>query len=183
MTHSPELRAKMSVAKKGRACPWSKGVPGFFTGKRHSSKTRAKMSASRVAYLVSGRGKKNRTLPELLVAEFLLGFGVEFVAQSRIDGDSRHVWDFVIPSKRLLIEVDGCYWHGCERCGYSGMPTNLAADRSKAEAAKKLGWSLFRIPSCSLKTGHMGDSLCKALTETFSFAAQSKKTIPRGHRG
>lgn len=30
------------------------------------------------------------------------------------------VADFVIPDKMLVIECNGCYWHGCQRCGYTG---------------------------------------------------------------
>jgi DNA mismatch endonuclease (patch repair protein) len=27
--------------------------------------------------------------------------------------------DFFFPAKRLAVFVDGCFWHGCPRCGHT----------------------------------------------------------------
>jgi hypothetical protein len=48
-THSPETRAKMSAAHKGKT-PWNKGMKGqvpWMKGKTHSPETRAKISAAK----------------------------------------------------------------------------------------------------------------------------------------
>jgi len=33
--------------------------------------------------------------------------------------------DFFFPSKRLVVFLDGCFWHGCQRCGH--IPKNNRA--------------------------------------------------------
>ena len=37
---------------------------------------------------------------------------VHFIHQGRLPG-SRHPYDFVLPEKRTIIEVDGCHFHSC----------------------------------------------------------------------
>lgn len=159
---SAETRAKMSAAAKGKPKPWvSAALKGKapFVGKRHSAATRERMSHARVAFMVSGRHKKSGTKPELLVAAALGKLGLVYETQSRIAGCNKHVWDFVLAAKKVLIEVDGCYWHGCARCGYDGKPTNIAADESKLAVVEKLGWTLVRLPACLLKVDGLADRI------------------------
>ena len=47
---------------------------------------------------------------------------------------------------RLAVEVDGCYWHGCLQCGFSGNPKTLANDKRKSAYLKAMGWKVLRIP-------------------------------------
>lgn len=86
---------------------------------------------------------------ELKVMEVLEGRGEDFVHQYVFPGE-RYVFDFAIPSKHVLIEVDGCYWHGCSKCGYDGMPDNRRNDAAKNRLAKRLGWKLIRIKECNI---------------------------------
>jgi G:T-mismatch repair DNA endonuclease (very short patch repair protein) len=121
------------------------------TGKKqapHSVETRAKLSAAAVRRIQ--KQPKSDTKPERAVRAKLESLHVEFQAQAVIDGDPYHVWDFAIPSQRVLIEVDGCYWHGCKRCGQKGMPGTHRHDKAKNTVAKKLGWHLIRIRECNL---------------------------------
>ncbi len=159
---SVETRAKMSAAARGKPKPWvSAALKGKapFAGKKHSPETKAQMSASRVAFMVSGRGKKSNTRPERVVGAALDKLGLAYETQVKIPGCNKHVWDFVLAAKKLLIEVDGCYWHGCARCGQAGKPTNIAADESKLRVVEKLGWRLVRLPSCLLKSDGLVDRL------------------------
>ena len=159
---SVETRAKMSAAALGKPKPWvSAALKGKapFAGKRHSAETRARMSKARVAFMVSGRGKKSDTRPEQLVGSALGKIGLAYEAQAKIPGCNKHVWDFVLTAQKLLIEVDGCYWHGCSHCGCAGKPTNIAADESKLAVAEKLGWRLVRLPSCLLKADGLADRI------------------------
>jgi very-short-patch-repair endonuclease len=48
--------------------------------------------------------------------------------------------------KRLAIEIDGCYWHGCEECGHPGVPSTISNDRSKNAYLKAAGVRLLRLP-------------------------------------
>jgi len=53
--------------------------------------------------------KGNPSKLEFTFADILTGLGIEFIHQYEVDGFD---YDFYIPSKNLLIEVDGDYWHG-----------------------------------------------------------------------
>lgn len=90
--------------------------------------------------------KPSNTKPEQSMAVVLDKIGAEYVFQYRFRG-SKFVWDFAIPSLKLLIEVDGCFWHGCPRCGFESRNGN---DVLKNAFAKERGWALIRVKECEL---------------------------------
>ena len=57
--------------------------------------------------------------------------------------------DFYFPKKRISIFVDGCYWHGCPKCGHipktrsdfwrAKINRNKQRDRIKRTRLKKMG--------------------------------------------
>jgi very-short-patch-repair endonuclease len=53
--------------------------------------------------------KGNPSKLEFTFADMLIGLGIDFIHQYEVDGFD---YDFYIPAKNLLIEVDGDYWHG-----------------------------------------------------------------------
>lgn len=69
--------------------------------------------------------------------------------------------DFVFPKARLVVFVDGCFWHGCPR--HATQPKNNAAfwrdkiaanqlrDRRVTRLLRSRGWSVCRIWECRLK--------------------------------
>src|SRR5437016_12754435 len=69
--------------------------------------------------------------------------------------------DFVFREKRMVVFVDGCFWHGCPRC-YRRPLSNLAywdakvlgnkkRDRRIKRTLQKLGWRVVRIWAHELK--------------------------------
>lgn len=52
---------------------------------------------------------------------------------------------------RIAIEIDGCYWHGCENCGYPGVGSIKRIDKSKESYLRNRGWSILRIKECDIK--------------------------------
>ena len=69
--------------------------------------------------------------------------------------------DFVFLKFRLVVFVDGCFWHGCPRC-YTEPKSNrafwrhkIAANRKRAVSIKrelrKSGWRVLRIWQQELK--------------------------------
>lgn len=68
--------------------------------------------------------------------------------------------DFVFPKLRLVIFVDGCFWHGCPK--HSIMPKNNAdfwlqkltsnriRDRKVTSALRRKGWMVIRVWEHSL---------------------------------
>ena len=69
--------------------------------------------------------------------------------------------DFVFRSERVVVFVDGCFWHGCPRC--CRMPSSNSAywerkikrntmrDRAVARSLRKDGWRVLRIWEHDLK--------------------------------
>jgi hypothetical protein len=53
--------------------------------------------------------KGNPSKLEYIFADILTSIGVVFIHQYHVDGFD---YDFYIPDKNLLIEIDGDYWHG-----------------------------------------------------------------------
>jgi DNA mismatch endonuclease (patch repair protein) len=63
--------------------------------------------------------------------------------------------DFVFPKLRMVVFVDGCFWHGCpkhgrrpkSRCEYwnAKIDTNISRDRSVTSRLRLKGWRVIRI--------------------------------------
>lgn len=92
---------------------------------------------------------KRDTLPELKLRSLLVSEGVDFVTHKEIEGARSigffHQYDFLVRSKVLAIEMNGCYWHGCERCFPAPNDFQLQArrrDKEIEEATSRLGWKL-----------------------------------------
>jgi DNA mismatch endonuclease (patch repair protein) len=97
------------------------------------------------------KGKQNRTT-ELLLAQELRKAGLK--------GWRRHQPlpgrpDFTFPARRVVVFVDGCFWHGCPRC-YKAPARNAAFWARKVTANKRRdrrvvrslgqhGWKVLRI--------------------------------------
>ena len=71
--------------------------------------------------------------------------------------------DFVFPRKRIVVFVDGCFWHGHEGCKYYVLPkTNVEFWKNKIERNRSrdieerqqltsMGWHCITIWECQLK--------------------------------
>src|SRR5438128_10530639 len=65
--------------------------------------------------------------------------------------------DFVFPNARVVVFVDGCFWHGCRRCPKGHIPKsrlrywlpklarNRRRDRKISSILKSKGWTVLRI--------------------------------------
>jgi len=70
--------------------------------------------------------------------------------------------DLVFVSRRKIIFVHGCFWHG-HTCRYGRLPksrrgywmpkitANKARDRRQSNALRKTGWSVMIVWQCQLK--------------------------------
>jgi DNA mismatch endonuclease, patch repair protein len=95
---------------------------------------------------------------ELLFAKIL--------RSERITGWRRHLPlkgnpDFAFPRYRILIFIDGCFWHGCPKHGSNPksnidywikkLARNKIRDRRLSNQLKKQGWRVIRFWEHSLK--------------------------------
>ena len=55
------------------------------------------------------------------------------------------------PLAKIAIEVDGCYWHGCTKCGCEGDPRIKRIERRKEGYLKKYGWLIVHIAEHEIK--------------------------------
>jgi len=104
-----------------------------------SEERRAEFSAQRLAAWKRGCYDgvfQNPSSIEIQFAAALQECAIPFTVQYRLEGDSRP-FDFFIPP-RLLVEVDGEYWHS--------LPGADERDAAKTELAKERGFILRRVP-------------------------------------
>jgi DNA mismatch endonuclease (patch repair protein) len=128
-----------------------------------------KQKRSQVMAAVRSKGNKET---EMKLAALLRASG--------ITGWRRHQLlpgrpDFVFRRERVVLFVDGCFWHGCSK--HCRMPAtnrdywdqkiarNVARDRSTARTLKRLGWRVVRIWGHSLPRPR---AILKQLTKELS---------------
>ena len=104
------------------------------------------------------RSKDNK--PEEIVRKFLFSQGFRYRKNVRsLPGCP----DIVLPKYRTVIFVNGCFWHGHQKCRYFVMPksnteywenkinNNIARDKITYESLSKLGWNILIVWECELK--------------------------------
>lgn len=157
-------RAKLRAAKLGRP-----GNPSPWKGKKLSAEHKAALSAGqrrrmsrpgereRLAALARAPAKREsqrqfalelaqrpyrRSELEKRFGALLDAAGVEYSVQFRTE---RHAFDFKLGAAPVLIEVDGCYWHGCKDCGHPGVAKTRQLDAEKSAWASAAGYVLIRV--------------------------------------
>lgn len=117
------------------------------------------------------RGKN--TTPELLVRKFLWELGFRYRLHRK---DLPGCPDLVFPSRRKVVFVHGCFWHGhvCRRDKLpktrtdfwrEKMERNAKRDRLNVKKLKKLGWQSFEIWECEVKNDKVLKKLLKFLAD------------------
>jgi very-short-patch-repair endonuclease len=130
-----ELEEKRRIAKDPVRCEKiSKALTGKPKSEAHRKILCETLARNRKEIL-----KGNPSKLEFTFADILTGLGIEFVHQYEVDGFN---YDFYIPDKNILIEVDGDYWHAHpdkyvelnnmqkKNKGLDKLKTKHAADRS-----------------------------------------------------
>jgi len=120
-----------------------------FTTTRVVSDVFSKRNRSRVMSRIRSTG--NRTTEERLAALFRENGIVGWRRGFRLLGKP----DFVFPGERVVVFVDGCFWHGCPQCRKSPRTNaaywaeknkrNMARDRFVSRALAEDGWTVVRI--------------------------------------
>jgi len=101
---------------------------------------------------INGSLNGTNTKPELKFKQILDEHNVSHIFQHVIEykgGKTPYkVYDFYIPHKNILIEIDGIYWHGKDK-GYNDLnetqKRNRINDRVKNKLAMEKGYTLYRI--------------------------------------
>lgn len=108
--------------------------------------------------MMAGIGPAN-TKPELIIRKGLHALGYRYRLHAR-DLPGRP--DLVFPSRRAVIMVQGCFWHGHD-CHLFRWPStreafwrdkiagNIARDRRVRDQLLTLGWRVLEVWECTLK--------------------------------
>jgi len=90
--------------------------------------------------------QKRNSDEEMKFLECLRSLHPDVVHRYRIDGIN-HEFDFFVPSKNLIIEYDGDYWHGNKALHEltSAMKKQFRLDQSWTRAAQERGYTMHRV--------------------------------------
>lgn len=127
---------------------------------------------------VMARVKSKDTSPERAVRRILTGLGARYrLHRKDLPGSP----DLVMPGKRLVFFVHGCFWHGhdCARGArtpkanrdywLAKVARNRARDAKVSEALRADGWAVETIWECELRnedvlTARLGEILARSST-------------------
>lgn len=111
------------------------------------------------------RANRGRTKPERALAALLWWNGIRYLTADGYKQKYRETMpghpDMIFPSQRLIVFVDGCFWHGCSQCKrvppdmsifwLEKIRANARRDRRVTSALKRRGWKVIRIWEHSIK--------------------------------
>ena len=105
------------------------------------------------------RGKD--TLPEITARALLREAGFKIESNS---GRLPAKPDLVLPDKKAVVFVHGCFWHQHKGCKRAKLPatnrrfwttkltTNARRDRRDERRLRRLGWSVHKLWECQLRS-------------------------------
>lgn len=118
------------------------------------------------------RIKSKNTKTEEIVRKYLFSRGLRYRKNDKnLPGHP----DIVLPKYKIVVFINGCFWHAHEGCKYFKWPEsnvefwknklteNKKRDAVKIRALKELGWRIIVIWECELK----GDNRTTRLDRLF----------------
>jgi very-short-patch-repair endonuclease len=126
------------VFKRQRGLTWHMKFHEFGYLEEHIRLTKEGLCAAPV--------QKRNSDEELRFLEKLRTFYPDVVHRHRIDGIN-HEFDFFVPSKNLIVEYDGDYWHGnpAKHELTPAMKKQFRLDQSWTRAVRALGYEVHRV--------------------------------------
>ncbi len=112
---SIEQKNKISNTLKSKSEHLSKKAKEW-----HAKETDEEKQKRLANWIEAGRKNVERmidgTTIEAYVENELIKQGIEYKTQQKVGW---YLVDFIIEKKYVIIEANGCYWHGCEQCGFN----------------------------------------------------------------
>lgn len=102
-----------------------------------------------------GNLAREDTSPELTLRRELFSRGLRYRIHYKVQGLPRRKVDIAFTKRKVVVQVDGCFWHGCPEHGV--MPgrncdwwnwkieRNRARDRDTDEKLAALGWTVIHV--------------------------------------
>ena len=143
-THAAALKSEQKRApqrRAGIAKQWASLTP-----EQRSLRTRPWRAASYRA---------NPSSLERTVGSLLEALGIEFIPQHPI---GRYVVDFIVPSKKIVIECDGSFWHS--------RPGRPEKDAERDADLGAQGYRVLRLPQVDIEADRARDVLLRVVGGT-----------------
>lgn len=112
----------------------------YYTEERR--KHRSKLGLMGITGVLRNGKKYHSTNIEIAFMKVCEEMGVVYKRQFPIEKHG-HQYDFYIPAKNLLVEMDGVYWHSTEE--------QVKKDEEQMTRAKELGYNIVRITDNQIK--------------------------------
>ncbi len=109
-----------------------------------------------VPYCNYGPSPFMNTRPEVMIQDWLrqvhIRFETQFEIKATLDYGLRHRYDIALPDHRIVIEADGCYWHGhgCQTRLAPGIKRRRERDRFINRVTGLVGWKMIRRWQCQI---------------------------------
>jgi DNA mismatch endonuclease (patch repair protein) len=101
------------------------------------------------------RQRTKDTQAEIALRKVLHARGFRYRVNQPLPGLPRRRADMTFPARRVVVFVDGCFWHGCPQHGTlpkrngawwsAKLLRNIARDRETNEHMQALGWRVVRV--------------------------------------
>lgn len=118
------------------------------------------------------RQGRRDTAPELAVRRRLHARGVRYRVDVRPCRETRARGDLVWKGRRLVVFIDGCFWHSCPTCGHQPnanaawwaekLTANVRRDRRTDAVLAAQGWRVLRFWEHE-EPDAVVDAICAAL--------------------
>jgi very-short-patch-repair endonuclease len=147
------------MAKKKKTPSYSQLLKrAMARAKREASPEAVKASKSKKREKLAKKMAGKMTSPERLFSKMMKELEIKCISQKVI---GKKIFDFYIPSKNMLIEVDGDYFHGnpliYEQKDLNKMQIrNIRNDKFKDVLAKGNGYTIERVWEYDLNNDYAG---------------------------
>jgi len=139
----------------------SRGLSGRTFSEEHKKKLRDRVLSEESKQILRDRLRQipsKDTTIEVFTQESLVRHGIAFLTHTSILGQP----DIQLLDYRVLIFIDGCYWHSCRKCGFINEQTNTY-DENITTTLRTEGWLVIRIWEHDIRSDH--DIVIKKLEE------------------
>jgi G:T-mismatch repair DNA endonuclease (very short patch repair protein) len=172
---------RLSIRKNGglfgNSTPYG-GGPRFIKGHHVSEKVKDKIRNARAIQIIPVKD----TSIERMVQIALKTINVEFEKHVHIETNdketNRHQFDIVVRKYNLVIEIDGCYFHGCSACinePEMWQVTRREKDARQTRFALQAGWRVVRLAEHDLRK--MSQENLVTLLQDFLFTEVRKNIV------
>ena len=113
-----------------------------------------KLKTSPEVSMRMSRQKREDTRPEIEIARACFSLGLRYRKNVKIQ-EVKTIADLVFKKHKLIVFIDGCFWHGCPRhyrtpktrseWWDSKIQRNKLRDAQKTRKLRRLGWKVVRV--------------------------------------